>query len=100
VADPAPRTALVTGGTSGIGLAVTRLLASRGFRTFICARSADAVAATVKELREQDLDVGGTNCDVTDTGSIAAFVGTAKERVRPDLGSGQQRRPQRRRGHL
>jgi len=83
VADPAPKTALVTGGTSGIGLAVTRLLAGRGFRTFICARHADAVDATVKELREQDLDVDGIACDVTDTGSIAAFVGTARQRYGP-----------------
>jgi hypothetical protein len=37
------------------------------------------VAATVKELREQDLDVDGTACDMTDTGSIAAFVGTARQ---------------------
>ncbi|HKS47141.1 MAG TPA: 3-oxoacyl-ACP reductase FabG [Amycolatopsis sp.] len=78
--DAAAKTALVTGGTSGIGLAVTGLLAGKGFRTFICARHADTVDATVKKLREQGLDVDGVACDVTDTASIAAYVETARHR--------------------
>ncbi len=57
--DQEQRVALVTGGTSGIGLAVTRLLAAQGHRVFLCARNADDVAATVKQLRDEGLDVDG-----------------------------------------
>jgi len=71
------KTALVTGATSGIGLAVTTLLAELGHRVYLCARSADNVALTVKTLREQGYDVQGTSCDVTSPAEIRAFVETA-----------------------
>jgi ketoreductase len=71
------RTALVTGATSGIGLAVTRLLAELGHRVYICARGADDVALTVKELRQQGHEVRGTTCDVTSAADIRALVESA-----------------------
>ncbi|MDA2809089.1 3-oxoacyl-ACP reductase FabG [Nocardiopsis sp. RSe5-2] len=71
------RVALVTGATSGIGLAVTRLLAQGGHRVFLCARSADDVAATVKELRGEGLEVAGAACDVRDGEAVRAFVRAA-----------------------
>ncbi len=39
--DQDQRVAIVTGATSGIGLAITRTLAEQGHRVFICARSAE-----------------------------------------------------------
>ena len=51
------KVAVVTGATSGIGLASARLLASTGHRVFIGARNADNVAATVKELQAEGLEV-------------------------------------------
>jgi ketoreductase len=74
------RVAVVTGGTSGIGLAVTRLLASQGNRVFIGARDAGNVAATVKELQEQDLPVDGQPCDVRSGADISRFVRAAVDR--------------------
>jgi ketoreductase len=75
--------ALVTGGTSGIGLAVTRRLASRGMRVFICARSAENVATVVKELRDQGLEVDGTDGDVRSRESVERVVRSAVERYGP-----------------
>ncbi|GLZ15456.1 putative ketoacyl reductase [Actinomadura sp. NBRC 104425] len=72
--------AIVTGGTSGIGLAVTRLLAERGHRVYLCARSADSVRDTVKQLRGEGLEVDGTACDVRDAAQIRAFVQAAVDR--------------------
>ena len=64
MADVGP-VALVTGATSGIGLAITRRLGRLGARVYLCARSADAVAKTVEELRAEGLDVDGSSCDVS-----------------------------------
>ncbi|WP_077801399.1 3-oxoacyl-ACP reductase FabG [Streptomyces sp. JHA26] len=74
------RVALVTGATSGIGLASARLLASTGHRVFIGARSADNVAATVKDLQAEGLEVDGTVVDVRDTASVDSFVQAAVDR--------------------
>ncbi|MFF2847745.1 3-oxoacyl-ACP reductase FabG [Streptomyces sp. NPDC058001] len=74
------RVALVTGATSGIGLAVARLLATQGHRVFIGARSADQVNATVKELGAEGLDVDGTVLDVRDAAAVTAFVAAAVDR--------------------
>ncbi|MEU1473241.1 3-oxoacyl-ACP reductase FabG [Streptomyces sp. NPDC005761] len=72
--------ALVTGATSGIGLAVARLLAGQGHRVFVGARSDDNVNATVKELRAEGLDVDGTTLDVRSADDVRAFVRAAVDR--------------------
>ncbi|MFF9495972.1 3-oxoacyl-ACP reductase FabG [Streptomyces flaveolus] len=78
-----PRVALVTGATSGIGLAVARLLATQGHRVFIGARNADNVTATVKELREEGLDVDGSVLDVRSPDDVREFVRAAVGRYGP-----------------
>jgi ketoreductase len=75
--------ALVTGATSGIGLAVARLLGENRHRVFIGARSAENVATTVKSLREQGLEVDGTALDVRSAEEVKAFVRAAVERYGP-----------------
>jgi ketoreductase len=74
------RVALVTGGTSGIGLAVVRCLAAGGHSVFLGARSAENVTATVKELREQGLDVDGLAADVRSGSDVDALVTAAVRR--------------------
>ncbi|MEU7721811.1 SDR family NAD(P)-dependent oxidoreductase [Streptomyces tibetensis] len=77
------RTALITGATSGIGLAVARALAAGGLRVFLCARSAENVAATVKELRAQGYEADGTTCDVRSRAEVTALVAAAVEAYGP-----------------
>jgi ketoreductase len=77
------RVALVTGATSGIGFAVTRALARHGHRVFICARSSDGLAATVKQLTNDGLDVDGTTCDVRSPDDVRGFVLAAIDRFGP-----------------
>ncbi|MFI7118839.1 SDR family NAD(P)-dependent oxidoreductase [Amycolatopsis sp. NPDC049868] len=74
------KVALVTGGTSGIGLASTRLLAEQGHRVFLCARDEQAVATTVKQLQNEGLDVDGTSADVRSGEEISALVRAAVDR--------------------
>ncbi len=71
------KTAIVTGATSGIGLAVTRVLAGQGCAVYVCARSADNVAAVVKDLQNDGLNVAGTRCDVTSGEDVQAMVAAA-----------------------
>ncbi|MGW0394707.1 3-oxoacyl-ACP reductase FabG [Streptomyces sp. NPDC003042] len=77
------RVALVTGGTSGIGLAAARLLAGQNHRVFIGARNADNVAETVKQLQAEGLEVDGTTLDVRSTDDAIAFVQAAVDRFGP-----------------
>lgn len=50
---------------------------------FICARNAHNVALTVKELREEGLEVQGTTCDVRSAEDVHAFVTAAVEQYGP-----------------
>ncbi|HEX5405557.1 MAG TPA: 3-oxoacyl-ACP reductase FabG [Pseudonocardiaceae bacterium] len=69
--------AMVTGGTSGIGLAITESLATRGHQVFICGRNADTLELTLKRLRERGLEVKGTTCDISSGEDVRAFVAAA-----------------------
>jgi ketoreductase len=83
MAERSARFALVTGATSGIGLAIASLLASQGDKVRICARNADNVALTVKQFQKDGLDVDGGVCDVRSPESVAEFVGSAVDRHGP-----------------
>ncbi|MGP4003263.1 3-oxoacyl-ACP reductase FabG [Streptomyces sp. 8N706] len=72
-------TVIVTGGTSGIGLAVTESLAERGAKVFICARHEEDLAVTIKELRGRGLTVDGMRCDVRSGEDVARCVAAAVE---------------------
>ena len=77
------RVAVVTGATSGIGLAVARDLAERGHRVFICARRPGPLAETIGELRRRGLDVDGCPCDVSSPEQVRSFVEGAVSRFGP-----------------
>lgn len=75
--------ALVTGATSGIGLAVARDLAARGHRVFVCARNPEQVKQTVEDLRAEGLQAEGTAADVRSAESVAALVKTCVDTFGP-----------------
>lgn len=66
--------AVVTGATEGIGRAIAFALGKAGAAVAICARTAPAVEATVKALREAGIDAVGHACDVADPNAVAAFA--------------------------
>jgi NAD(P)-dependent dehydrogenase (short-subunit alcohol dehydrogenase family) len=67
------RTALVTGGAQGIGLATALRLAADGWRVAIGDNDAEALA----EARAAHAPLRALNCDVSDEGSVARAVGEA-----------------------
>ncbi len=79
----ARRAALVTGGTSGIGLAVVELLAEQGYSVFLCGRDGGAVTAVTDKLRGRGLDVDGIAADVTSKEDVRRLVRAARDRFGP-----------------
>ncbi|MFB7180411.1 SDR family NAD(P)-dependent oxidoreductase [Streptomyces sp. NPDC056257] len=75
--SPERPVALVTGATSGIGLAVARDLGARGHRVFVCARTESAVKETVADLQGEGLSVEGAAADVRDRGAVRSLVAAA-----------------------
>ena len=69
------RIAVVTGGTSGIGLAVARGLKDDGWQVMICGRR----TALVEDVTRQH-GIDGVSCDVTDPASVASLFSTVRER--------------------
>jgi short-subunit dehydrogenase len=76
--DYTDKVALVTGASSGIGLAVARKLTARGARVALVARSRDKLAAIARELG--DARAAGFPLDVTDRAGLAALPGAVVER--------------------
>ncbi|WP_409493529.1 SDR family NAD(P)-dependent oxidoreductase [Amycolatopsis sp. cmx-11-12] len=83
MSDPERRVALVTGATSGIGLAITENLAAQGISVFVCARDAANVDTTVKQLRASGFEVDGTACDVRSADNVRGYVTAAVDRYGP-----------------
>jgi ketoreductase len=77
------RAALVTGGTSGIGLAVVEQLAEQGHAVFLCARDEDRVDTVVDKLRGRGLEVSGARADIRDGQDIRGVVAAAVEHYGP-----------------
>jgi ketoreductase len=75
--------ALVTGATSGIGLAISRHIAKAGLRTYLCARGERRLAETVKAFQDEGFDVDGSACDVTRPEQVRQFVRAAVDRYGP-----------------
>jgi NAD(P)-dependent dehydrogenase (short-subunit alcohol dehydrogenase family) len=73
------RTALVTGGTKGIGRAVVEGLAAEGARVAFCARTDADVRKAEQELRGAGYDVAGTTLDVADADALRAWVEASAE---------------------
>lgn len=78
----AGRTALVTGGSAGIGLAIAGTLAGLGAKVAVVGRNKDRLDDAVEQLRAHGGQVRGYAVDVRDAAEVAAVV----DAVTGDLG--------------
>jgi peroxisomal trans-2-enoyl-CoA reductase len=70
----AGRTALVTGGSSGIGFEMARGLGAVGCRVVLAARTTERMEAAVAALREQAVDASWKQLDVRDSDAVERVV--------------------------
>jgi NAD(P)-dependent dehydrogenase (short-subunit alcohol dehydrogenase family) len=90
------RSALVTGGSSGIGLAIAGALGRAGARVRLVARNAEALDKAVAELRADGVDATATAADLGDRAQVQALadaveapdilVSSAGINLRPPMG--------------
>jgi NAD(P)-dependent dehydrogenase (short-subunit alcohol dehydrogenase family) len=76
----AERAALITGGSSGIGLAIARALGEDGYAITVSARRPDKLESAAEELRADGLDVLSLPAMMTDEEQIRALFAAHRER--------------------
>jgi NAD(P)-dependent dehydrogenase (short-subunit alcohol dehydrogenase family) len=74
------RAALVTGGSSGIGLAIARALGADGYGLTVSARRPDKLEQAVSGLREKGADAQAVPANMLDEEAIRGAVAAHRER--------------------
>ncbi len=74
------RAAIVTGASSGIGLAVARVLGEEGYGITMAARRPEKLQGAVSELEGASFDVHGVAANVSDEVEIQKVVAAHRER--------------------
>jgi len=77
--DLTGRTALVTGGSSGIGHGMAEALAGAGAHVLLAARRQDALEVTARAMKAQGWHASAEPVDVADRASVAALLARLKE---------------------
>lgn len=75
------KTAVVTGGSRGIGLEITRELARNGCRVAIAGRDPQALEAAIAQLKAEGLSISAKRCDVSDSEQVHEFFHAVRERM-------------------
>jgi NAD(P)-dependent dehydrogenase (short-subunit alcohol dehydrogenase family) len=76
----AERAALVTGASSGIGLAIARVLGQEGYALTVAARRPDKLETAAQGLKAEGFDVQAVAANVSDEAEIQKVVAAHSER--------------------
>ncbi len=74
------KVAVITGGTSGIGLSIAEALAKEGVRLVLAGMNGDKAQQVAHDLAQQGIDVIAMQCDVSQRDSVRALADAAYER--------------------
>ncbi|MGE5617217.1 MAG: SDR family oxidoreductase [Bacillota bacterium] len=77
------RTALVTGGSRGLGLQMAEALGEMGARVALTARKRDELDAAVAHLASQHIEAVAIPCDMSNAAAIPAMVESAIDALGP-----------------
>ncbi|MCY7377359.1 MAG: glucose 1-dehydrogenase [Pyrinomonadaceae bacterium] len=78
--DLTGKTAIVTGGSRGIGVEMAEGLAEAGANLMLCARREEWLLETVEEFRGRGFTVEGKTCDVSKEADVQAVVDATIEK--------------------
>ena len=73
------KTALITGGSSGLGFALANLLGKQGYTIIILARNQQKINDAVAKLKADNIDAVGFSCDTTDEEKLKSTFSKVKE---------------------
>lgn len=76
------KTAVVTGGSRGIGLGVARELATNGCRVAIAARDPRALEAAIAQFKSEELSLSAKRCDVSNPDQVSELFQAVRERFK------------------
>ena len=83
---PPGTTAVVTGGTKGIGKAIVQELAQKGIKVLTCSRNTQDLETCIQDWKSQGLDVTGVQADVSTASGRTSLV----QEIQSWLGERQQ----------
>src|SRR3954451_2427254 len=74
------RAALITGGSSGIGLAIARALGQDGYELTVAARRPEKLDEAVRGLTDEGIDAQAVPANMADEDAIKAVVAAHRDR--------------------
>lgn len=74
------KTAVITGGSRGLGRAMALALAAEGVKVAICARSQPALDDTLRDLQASGVEAMAQRCDIADEAALERFLDQVRER--------------------
>src|SRR5664280_790345 len=72
------KTALITGGSSGLGFVFAEELGKQGYKIFILARDGEKLRKAVASLEEKGIEIRGISCNVSDESQLRTAYNTIK----------------------
>jgi short-subunit dehydrogenase len=73
------KTAVITGGSSGLGFALAKLVGKQGFQVILIARNQEKLNSSVEELKKENIEATSFACDITNENELKQTVETIKQ---------------------